>query len=644
MKRPRVRKIQSAAEAGLTRWPKAVVVTSTENPGSPAASRADVLRPMPRRAPAQPFGENVIIPRARRVFFKAGLFRTISRLFVWAAGVVRFFSGNLVDIVLLRDTVERRAVRLRSIFEHTGPSFAKLGQQLSIRADLLPYAYCTELGKMLDHVPPMSTNKAIEIVERNLGRPLGEIFESFDPDPVGSASLACVYQARLRTGERVAVKVRRPGIGPLIAADLRALDWLLILAETLTILAPGLSRRFRQEFQSILFREMNFRTEARYTDLFRRRAAKRGNGVTAPRVYFDYCTQEVMVSEFVSGVWMWEILAAVDANDEEVLLKLRQQGIEPKSLARKLILTWNREVQEELFFHADPHPANVVITANNGICFIDFGAIGRFSNQLRKTFGELQHHMITGDIGRMVNCSLSLTGPIPPMDVERLRWEIEKIYADWMYAQRSKDAEWWERSTAQAWLRFMEIAQEFGLPVGFETIQYFRATFSYDSIIMRLNKDLDITEEWKVYIREAAEAARHRVQAGIRRRLRGPADMDYLQFEQLGDMATQFLFQMQRNIENPIIHFRNIVGKISYIASLLLHLGFWIVCVIGIALMVDVTATKLFHTRINWSTFIDKAMSYGWIQFIVIVVALIIIRRIVVRLNLPDSRLDSDRM
>ena len=81
------------------------------------------------------------------------------------------------------------------------------------------------------------------------------------------------------------------------------------------------------------------------------------------------------------------ILAAVDAKDEEALFKL-QQGIDPKLLARKLVLTWNREVQEELFFHADPHPANLVITANNGICFIDFGAIGRFSLGLRNTFSE----------------------------------------------------------------------------------------------------------------------------------------------------------------------------------------------------------------------------------------------------------------
>ena len=137
-----------------------------------------------------------------------------------------------------------------------------------------------------------------------------------------------------------------------------------------------------------------------------------------------------MVSEFVSGVWMWELMAAVDSNDQEFLAKVRRIGIEPKSLARKLVLVMQREVQEELFFHADPHPANLVIMPNNGICFIDFGAIGRFSTQTRKIFRELQHHMLRGDIGRMVNCALRLAGPLPPMDVETVRVEMEKIYAD----------------------------------------------------------------------------------------------------------------------------------------------------------------------------------------------------------------------
>src|SRR5262249_49237251 len=242
---------------------------------------------------------------------------------------------------------------------------------------------------------------------------------------------------------------------------LRAFDWLLSFAETLTLIQPGFTARFRRDIRTILFNEMNFRAEARYIDLFRRRSRKRRTRVTAPRVYFDYCTEEVLVSEFVSGVWMWELMAAVDANDQEFLSQLREQGIEPSSLARKLITVMHTEVLEELFFHADPHPANIVIRPNNEICFVDFGAVGRFSTETRKAWREMMHHMRAGDITRMVNCSIVLAGPLPPVDVERVSKEFEEIYADWVYAQRSTDAEWWERSSAHAWLRYIEIARKF---------------------------------------------------------------------------------------------------------------------------------------------------------------------------------------
>jgi ubiquinone biosynthesis protein len=603
-----------------------------------------VIGAMPRRPISHSAGEaHVSLPLARRVRFSAGILRAVSRLLVWLWCLIRFYSGNLFDFVTRRATIERRAVRLRKVFESAGPTFAKLGQQLSMRADMLPYPYCLELAKMLDRAPSFPVEQAIEIIERSTKKPLYEVFEKFDPEPIGSASLACVYQAQLHSGERVAVKVRRPGIGPLIAADLRAIDWLLAIAETLTIIPPGVTRRFREDFQTILFNELNFRTEARYTDLFRRRAAKRKKGVTAPHVFFEYCSEEVMVSEFVSGVWMYELMAAVDRNDQEFLERARKIGIEPKSLARKIVLIMNREVQEELFFHADPHPANLIVMPNNEVCFIDFGAVGRFSTHTRKTLREFQHHMIRGDIGRMVNCGLSLIGPLPPMDVERIRMEMEKIYAEGVYAMQSKDAEWWERSAAQSWLRFLEVSRQFSMPASFETIQLFRTTFAYDAVVVRLNKDLNITKVWEAYAKEAAAEARARVQKKMKERLCGPTDMDYMAMEQFGDLMTQVSFQLQRGIENPIIHFRNIVGKISYIASLFLKLAFLIVGSVGLGFVVNAVASRWFNYQIDWKSTYDQASSIGWVQAAAVVVLLVIIRRIVIRLNLPDTRLNPDR-
>src|SRR5262245_2308158 len=605
---------------------------------------SDVIRPMPRREITHSIGAlHVTVPRARRVYFKAGIILPTTRLFVWLSALIRFYCGNLVDRIRRRDSIDRRANRLRIVFEDVGGTFLKLAQQLSLRADMLPYAYCAELGKMLDRVPPFPTKQAIEVIERNLKRPLSDVFEVFDPDPIGSASLACVYQAQLKSGQRVAVKVRRPGIGPLIAADLRAMGWLLTVAETLTLIPPDVGRRFTEDFRTILFKEMNFRAEARYTDIFRRRAAKRKKDVTAPRVYFEYCSEEVMVSELVSGVWMWELLAAVDANDQEFLAKARSIGIEPKSLASKLVVIMLREAQEELFFPADPHPANLVIMPNNQICFIDFGAIGRFTTRTRKLFRELQYHMSKSDIGRIANTALSLAGPLPPMDIDRLRDEMEKIYADFVYAMHSRDAEWWEKSSGQAWLRFLDVAREFQLPATYESITYFRTSFSYDSIITRLNRDINIVKEYETYARQAGKEARERVRQGLRQRLWGPTDFDYLQLEEFGDMLAQSFFQLQRNIENPIFQFKNIVGKIAYIASLLLRLGYFVAAAIGIGLITDAIARRWFGREIDWGSMLERTTTFGWLQLALIAIILIVIRRIVIRLNMPDTRLGPER-
>jgi ubiquinone biosynthesis protein len=419
---------------------------------------------------------------------------------------------------------------------------------------------------------------------------------------------------------------------------------LLILGETLTIIAPGATRSFRKEFETILFSELNFRTEARYTDLFRRRAGKGGNEVTAPQVYFEYCTEEVMVTELVSGVWLWEIMAAVDGNDQEFLLRLSERGVHPKALASKLVRIMNREVLEEIFFHSDPHPANIVVLPDNRICFIDFGAIGRFSTQSRKAFRELSHHMMSGDVSRMVNASITLAEPLPPIDIEMLRRELEKFYADWIYAQKSKDAEWWERSTAQVWIRYMEIARKYQLPLSYETIQFFRASFSYDALCNRLNKDLDYVQEFKSYLRQAAKEARRRVQRKIRSRLAGPTNMDYMQAEQLMDTVTQFMFQLQRNTESPILHFKNVIGKLAYIARLLLRLGYWLAFGLGIGLLANSISKRWFNYNIDWPAFIGQVTTFGWVQVVLLAALLVILRRIVIRLSIPDNKLNPDRV
>jgi hypothetical protein len=129
----------------------------------------------------------------------------------------------------------------------------------------------------------------------------------------------------------------------------------------------------------------------------------------------------------------------------------------------------------------------------------------------------------------------------------------------------------------------------------------------------------------------------------MRQRLFGPTDTDYMAMEQFADMVTQFGFQLQRSIENPIIHFRNIVGKIAYIASLILKLGYLIAAAVGIGLVLDAVWRYWLGREIDWASVLERATTFGWVQLVLIAVLLVVIRRIVIRLSLPDTRLGPDR-
>ncbi len=642
MEPKRAFKIELAVEAGVRRWPGASgrIVALPAAPGQPMPDD-EVVRAMPRRKVAHSADTaHVTLPMARRIVFKPGVIRPMIRLLVWLLALARFFAGNALDWVLRRSSDQRRAVRLRHVFEGLGPFFAKLGQQLAVRADILPYAYCAELTRMLDQVPSFPSAEAIAIIERSLGRRIDDLFEQFDPNPIGSASLACVYQARLKSGERVAVKVRRPGVGPVLAADLRVMNWLLVAAEILTIIRPGQTKDFRENLGTMLLGELNFRTEARYTEMFRQRAGKEGDGITAPRVFFQYCTEEVLVNDLVSGIWMWELMAAVDGQDHEFLTYARSLGIEPALVGRRLVRALHRQLLEHLFFHADPHPANLVVLPDSRICFIDFGAVGRFSSDARNVWRELHHHLKNGDIERMVAASMTLAGRLPPIDVDNVIKALEEIYTDWVYAVSSSDAEWWERSTALNCFRYINVAREKGLPVSLETIQFFRASLLYDSIVVRLDKTIDPVAEWKSYTRVAGKEARRRVRKYIEKRLDGPTKADYLQIEQVADLASQFFFRFQRNVSEPIIQFRNIVGKIAYVMSVTLWLVYAGSAAVGLGLIAQFAAERWFRRPIPWFEILEWLTSFGWVQLLLLGVALIVMRRVLIRLSEPDRHPD----
>jgi hypothetical protein len=216
---------------------------------------------------------------------------------------------------------------------------------------------------------------------------------------------------------------------------------------------------------------------------------------------------------------------------------------------------------------------------------------------------------------------------------------MDQIFADWVFAVTSTDAEWWERSTAQNWLRFINVARDFGIPVTMQTLQFFRATLLYDSIVVRLDKNIDPVREFKGYARRAGKEARRRVLKNVRKRLcSGPTKMDYLGIEQLADVASQFAFRLQRRVEEPILNFRHVVGKIAYSLSVLMRLAYLMIFAVAIGLIANLISQRWFGRQLSWTEAVEVMTAIGWIQIPLLIIAIVVIRRLLIRMGQPDRQ------
>ena len=577
---------------------------------------------------------------ARTIEFRAGFFASLARFFVWSWAAIRYFGGTFKDALIGRNSVARRAVRLRKTLEGLGPTFIKLGQQMSVRADVLPYEYCAELSKMLDSIEPFDTKYAIAAIERSTGRPVTETFAVFDPEPIGSASLACVYQAILHNGEKVAVKVRRPNIGRKLAADLRALDWMLAFAELTAIVKPGLTRNLSLELVAMLMEELDFTREARYTAIFRKRAKdEQQDYITAPRVYRELTSEEVMVSELVNGVFLFEILNAIDRNDPVLLKQITDRGIDPKEIAIAMADLFNWESMESLLFHADPHPANIICKPGNTIVLIDFGACGRFSSKTRRLWTQLHHYMHREDVHGMVECSISMLEPLPPIDIERFTKEVEALYWEQMYASKDPHSEWWEKASGVLWIRFAGIARRYNIPMNLDTLRLFRATFLYDTVVFRLWKDLDLDEEFQRYFRKHGRRTKKRLRKELRKRLNdGLTNTDYTRVEDMMRMGNQIYARMQHYLDTPQHNFASAIGKAAYAVSVALRVamaafGVHLTAVVGVQLYASMTG----ETQDMWEAF-GQLVSHPVYQGTALLIGLIVIRKALMRFEDMDVR------
>jgi ubiquinone biosynthesis protein len=523
------------------------------------------------------------------------------------------------------------------MFVNVGGTFVKIGQQMSIRLDLLSARYCQELAKMLDQVPPFPIEQAIATVERSTGQPLSATFSQFDPRPIGAASIACVYQAVLReTGERVAVKVRRPNIDRLFAADFRVLDWLMGIAELLTILRPGFTANLRRDVRAILTGELDFRREARLQEIFARRARRvPGRFFTAPRVYFEYSGDEVIVQQFSSGMWLFEVLAGVEQSDPRAIARMRELNIDPKLVARRLMYAGFWGLYDNVAFHADPHPANVVVQADSKLVFIDFGACGYLDHARKLAFQRTYAAMARGDLLAVTQLALAVTEPLPPIDVNLVAHEMEAAYHQFILALKSKHAAWYERTSAALWIATIGVIRRHGIPAPIDLLIYSRATLLYDTICARLNPAFNYNREYDRYAKDAMAKARTRVRRAVRRRLdRGLTDSDYASLEAVASTASEGLYRLRRLFTAPYDFLQLPYAIEKWVFTVMTLVQFVVRATLLTAALTGVmlAVSALTGSRIDASAALDGALTNRLYQFAVLVLGLVHLRLVLFRM------------
>lgn len=310
------------------------------------------------------------------------------------------------------------------VLQALGPTYVKIGQLASNRSDLLPKAYCDAFEKLRDDANPMPFDVVIEQIDRAYGKSWHEVFASIDPVPLGAASIAQVHKATLLDGTTVAVKVRRPGVAESMAEDIMLMKHLLALGEfasnshrSILLSLEG----FVEEIERTTASEVNFTSELHNLMRFHDELADE-QGVTSPVAYPQYSCESVLVMEFVQGT---EI-----SHTEE----LCQQGVDMNALARRVCQSYVTQVLDDGFFHADPHPGNILVR-DGDVVWIDLGMVGTLTVSERMLVGKVFTAVATDNAYLLKEAVMGLVHVLGPVDHGALLEALSRLLAEYSTAE-----------------------------------------------------------------------------------------------------------------------------------------------------------------------------------------------------------------
>ncbi len=375
--------------------------------------------------------------------------------------------------------------RIRCALEDLGPTFVKIGQILSLRPDLIPPQLIGELSKLQDDVAPVEFSKIKEAVEKSTGRPLHETFSIFDAEPLAAASISQVHRGVLKKDGRIAsIKVQRPGIRAKVKTDLDILAAIVgQLHERIDNLKtydlPNLVRVTRRN----LLRELDFKREARNLKIARAYAGE-DSEIIIPAIYEEYCTERLLVMEFIQGTRVKDVKAGA--------------FFDLQSLAAKGLQAAIKQILEDGFFHADPHPGNLLITEEGKICLLDWGMTGRLTERDRIELIELLKSVVEKDGEALLHAFLRLGNTREVIDQRGLERELLEIL-DSYYAVPIKNM-----NIGRLLMDIADLLRTYRLKLPPDLIMMIKALVTAEGTARLLYPDLDVVSEAREHISSLA--------------------------------------------------------------------------------------------------------------------------------------------
>jgi ubiquinone biosynthesis protein len=380
-------------------------------------------------------------------------------------------------------------VRLRLFLEHLGGAWIKIGQGLSLRFDLLPGEYCVELLKLLNQTAIVPYQTIRQTVLRELGSFPEQIFASFDPVPHAAASIAQVHIATTHDGEKLAIKVQRPYVQKQFESDFRIVRIMSYLVSFVDAFEGTALRLFSEEFERWSREELNFLTEAK--NCHRLLLRSEGDRIqVCAEVRFEFCTTRVLATKLLVGISLLEIINAARAQNPESLRALNLRPEDLNRIGRNFFWSIFNQIFRDGVFHADPHPANVLVLSGNKIGFIDFGATGRLSKELRSSLAKNIVHMYRGNIGQAVDVIFQLLIPSSGSDLRQAREDMFSAYQKYRRGLDIPKANT-HALTSELLISTMTIARRHQVLMPQELSMYFKTVLTFDAVLAELAPEYD---------------------------------------------------------------------------------------------------------------------------------------------------------